>query len=180
MVVSPIPLIGVITWSLVILGMILSFAGLSRANKGLAGNRGLAVTGIVLSAMASSFASSGLPRSAKSSPTPRTRPPTTSCSRGRAARHRGPAAAAKHTVVYKVTETATTTSQESDAKLPWEKTIELPRGQALQVVSVLAQGSGSGSIKVTIVVDGKVFKEATAEGYGIASANGNIGDLGNG
>ncbi|HEY3467966.1 MAG TPA: hypothetical protein VGL47_22750, partial [Amycolatopsis sp.] len=78
------------------------------------------------------------------------------------------------------TDGMTTTSQEANVKLPWEKKIELPGDQALQFVSILAQGGGSGSIKVTIEVDGKIFKEATAQGYGIANANGDIGTLANG
>ncbi|GAB3145456.1 hypothetical protein GCM10027258_36000 [Amycolatopsis stemonae] len=190
---SPIPLIGVIAWPLVILGLILSFVGLSRANKGVASNKGLSIAGVVLSAIgllvciiwvavvgkAVSDAANSLP----------TAPPVASLP---AAAAGDAPAAAKHTVVYKVTGTGkagnityttdgmTTTSQESHVKLPWEKTIELPGDQALQFVSILAQGSGSGSIKVTIEVDGKVFKEATAQGYGVANANGNIGTLGNG
>jgi hypothetical protein len=103
-----------------------------------------------------------------------------------------PAKPAQHTVVYRVAGTARTASnvtyttdgmtssnQESSVKLPWSKTITLPTGQALQMVSILAQGGGSGTIEVTIEVDGKVFKQASADGYGVATANGNIGSLGN-
>jgi hypothetical protein len=35
---------------------------------------------------------------------------------------------------------------------------EAQAGQALQMVSILAQGNGSGTIEVTITVDGKVVK----------------------
>ncbi|WAL67171.1 MmpS family transport accessory protein [Amycolatopsis cynarae] len=96
-----------------------------------------------------------------------------------------------HTVVYKVsgkgpassitytTDGMTSTNQESNVKLPWTKTLTLPADQALQMVSIMAQGSGESSkIDVEIDVDGKMVKEAHADGYGIASANGNIGTLG--
>lgn len=105
--------------------------------------------------------------------------------------HQQPPQAANHTVVYKVAGTAktasnityvtdgmTTTNQESSPKLPWSKTITLPAGQALQMVSISAQGPGKGTIDVTIEVDGKPLKEAHADGYGVAMANGNIGTMG--
>ncbi|WP_051771624.1 MmpS family transport accessory protein [Saccharothrix sp. NRRL B-16314] len=48
---SFIPIIGVIAWPLVILGLILGLVGLSKANKGQANNKGLAIAGITLSAV---------------------------------------------------------------------------------------------------------------------------------
>jgi hypothetical protein len=46
---SPIQLVGMIAWPLVILGLIFSLAGIGRANSRLATNKGLAVAGLVLS-----------------------------------------------------------------------------------------------------------------------------------
>lgn len=102
-----------------------------------------------------------------------------------------PAKPASHTVVYKVTGTGkaslityttdgmTSTNQESDVKLPWTKTITLPADQPLQIAQVMAQGSSQSSkITVEIEVDGKVVKTAESTGYGIASADANIGTLG--
>jgi len=100
------------------------------------------------------------------------------------------AAATERTVIYKVTGTGkassltyttdgmTSTNQEADVKLPWTKTLKLPAGEAFQMVSLMAQGSGKGELKAAIEVDGTLFKEASAQGYGIAMANGNIGSLG--
>lgn len=76
------------------------------------------------------------------------------------------------------TDGMTSTNQESQVKLPWEKTLTLPAGEAFQMVSILAQGPGSGRIDVTITVDGQVIKEAHADCYGVASANQNIGSIG--
>jgi hypothetical protein len=102
-----------------------------------------------------------------------------------------PAKPATKTVVYRVSGTAkkasnityttdgmTSTNQESNVKLPWETTLTLPADEAIQMVSILAQGPGSGRIDVTITVDGQVIKDAHADGYGVASANANIGTLG--
>ncbi|KAA2264767.1 DUF4190 domain-containing protein [Solihabitans fulvus] len=46
---SWIPIIGVIAWPLSIVGAVLSAVGLSKANKGQANNKGLAIAGLVLS-----------------------------------------------------------------------------------------------------------------------------------
>ncbi|NUT51868.1 MAG: DUF4190 domain-containing protein [Saccharothrix sp.] len=51
LVMSPIPLIGVVAWPLVILGLIFSAVGLARVGKGKATNKGLSITGIVVSAL---------------------------------------------------------------------------------------------------------------------------------
>lgn len=103
-----------------------------------------------------------------------------------------PAQPSQHTVVYKVTgkgnassityvtDGMTSMNQESSVKLPWQKTITLPTDQGLQMVSIIAQGSSqSSTVDVEIDVDGKVVKQAHATGYGVASANGNIGSFGN-
>lgn len=51
LVFSPIPIIGVIAWPLVILGLIFSLVGFSKARKGRATNKGLALAGVVCSAV---------------------------------------------------------------------------------------------------------------------------------
>lgn len=198
LIFSPIPLVGVIAWPLVIVGLILSLIGLAKARKGEATNKGLAVAGVVLSAIGLVIcivwvAAFGKVVADTANSLPSVAPSEPALSSGPAAG--APAAidpaAAKHTVVYKVTGSGkagnityttdgmTSSSQDSNVKLPWEKKIELPGGQAIQFVSILAQGSGSGRIHVSIEVDGKVFKEADAQGYGVAMANGDIGTLGN-
>jgi Mycobacterium membrane protein len=49
LVLSFIPLIGVVAWPLVILGIIFSAVGISKAAKGRATNKGMAITGLVVS-----------------------------------------------------------------------------------------------------------------------------------
>ncbi|MFC9258027.1 DUF4190 domain-containing protein [Amycolatopsis thailandensis] len=199
---SPIPFIGVIAWPLVIVGLILAGVGYSRAKSGAATNKGLALTGIILSAVGlvicilwTVMFSKAVVDAANSLPTTPPSAPGTSLGNEAGAPVQEPAKeqAGEHTVVYRVTGTGgakagnityttdgmTTTNQEANVKLPWEKTIKLPGGKSLQMVSILAQGSGKGAIKVTIEVDGKLIKESSAEEYGIAQANENIGSLGN-
>jgi hypothetical protein len=87
-----------------------------------------------------------------------------------------------HTIVYAVTghggvtdvtyttDGSTTTNQESNPALPWSKTINLSADQAIEIVQVMAQGgSDASSVAVTITVNGKLVKTASATGYGVAS-----------
>lgn len=70
------------------------------------------------------------------------------------------------------TDGAGSSEQQSDVKLPFTKTVNVPTGFA--VVSVMAQNGGSGSIKCKITkADGTVLKEAKSDGqYAIASCSG--------
>lgn len=94
------------------------------------------------------------------------------------------AATSGHTVVYAVTghgsltdityttDGSTTMNQESNPALPWSKTINLSADQAIEVAQVMAQGgSDASAVTVTITVDGKLVKTASATGYGVASAD---------
>lgn len=103
-----------------------------------------------------------------------------------------PAAPAKRTVVYEVTgagqamsityttDGTTSTEQVGQVKLPWSKTLELPAGEAFQMVSIFAQaGDGTPEITVKITVDGKVVKDGKSSGqYAVVTINENIGSLG--
>lgn len=52
---SLIPLIGVIAWPMVIIGLVLGVLGILRAQAGVADNRGVAISGTVLSAVGLAF-----------------------------------------------------------------------------------------------------------------------------
>jgi hypothetical protein len=51
LVFSFIPFVGVIAWPMVIIGLVLSGVGMSKAQKGQANNLGLAIAGLVTSAI---------------------------------------------------------------------------------------------------------------------------------
>lgn len=103
-----------------------------------------------------------------------------------------PAAPAKIVVVYEVTgagkaqsityvtDGMTSTQQEQNVALPWTKTIELPAGKALQMVSLFAQaGEGTPEISAKITADGKLVKDGKSSGlYSVVTINDNIGTLG--
>jgi len=79
------------------------------------------------------------------------------------------------------TDGMTSSEQVAAAALPWTKQLELPAGQALQVVSVVAQaGDGTPEIAAKITVDGKVVKEGKSSGqFAVVTVSENIGSLGN-
>lgn len=70
------------------------------------------------------------------------------------------------------TDGAGSSEQQSDVKLPFTKTVNVPVGFAF--VSLMAQNGGGGQIKCKITkADGTVLKEATSNGqYAIASCSG--------
>lgn len=72
------------------------------------------------------------------------------------------------------TDGAGSQEQQSDVKLPWRKTINVPSGFAF--VSILAQNGGKGQISCKITDGtGKVIKQATSNGaYAIASCSGSV------
>ncbi|RZQ62132.1 DUF4190 domain-containing protein [Amycolatopsis suaedae] len=51
LVTSLIPVVGVVAWPLVILGIIFSALGIARAAKGMATNKGLSIAGVVVSVL---------------------------------------------------------------------------------------------------------------------------------
>jgi hypothetical protein len=107
-----IPIIGVIAWPMVILGLIFGIVGTLRANRGQASNKGLAITAVVLSVLglvicvvwtaafgkAVSDTANGLPAPAA---------PAAVADAGAEPANAAPSAApAKHTVVLEVTTAA--------------------------------------------------------------------------
>ncbi|MDT8912834.1 DUF4190 domain-containing protein [Amycolatopsis sp. PS_44_ISF1] len=190
LIFSPIPFVGVIAWPLVLVGLVLSIVGFARANHGGATNKGLALTGIILSGIGLLVCIFWVAAFGQAVSDSASTPPAAPAAVSPGAAAAQGQAAAEHTVVYRITGTGkassisytvdggTSTSSDSDVKLPWQKSIELPGGKAFQLVSILAQGGGSGSIHVSVEVDGKVLKEADASGYGVATANATVGAIG--
>lgn len=164
---SFIPLIGIIAWPLVILGVIFSAIGLSRATKGAATNKGLSIAGLALSiiglvvciVMAAAFS--------------------------KAVNDVNEEANRPATIVYEVTGDApdvtisyssfgdnVTMSTENAATLPWKKQQDvtgLIKGGSLTVTTSAA----GGSVTCKVTIDGKEAKTAQASGpMAMASCSG--------
>jgi hypothetical protein len=150
----------VVAWPLVILGLIFSLVGLSRARKGHATNKGQAVAGIVLSAIGLVICIVWVVVISK------------------AASDVNKQATAVATVHYEVTGDAKTygdsisSSQESAATLPWTKDLQekgLVKGGSLTVIA----GANGGTVACKVVVDGKPVKSGSASGpFATASCSG--------
>jgi len=162
-----IPVIGVIAWPLVILGIIFSAVGISKAAKGRATNKGLAIAGLVVSI--AGFVVCVL----------------WTVAFGKAVDDVNDEAAREVVIVYEVSGDAAgvdvtyttfgdtlTTNQETAATLPWSTEVTtkgLLKGGSLVVMT----GESGGQVTCKVTVDGKEAKTATASGqFAIATCDG--------
>jgi hypothetical protein len=155
---SFIPLVGVVAWPLVILGIIFSAVGISKAAKGRATNKGLAIAGLVVSIV-------GL----------------VVCILWVAVWNKAvddvqDEANREAVIVYEVTGDAPaadvtystfgdqmTTNQETVTTLPWTKEVTTT-GIVKEGQLIVTTGADGGSVTCKITVDGKEVKTATASG----------------
>jgi hypothetical protein len=164
---SFIPIVGVIAWPMVILGIIFSSVGISKANKGRATNKGLATAGLVVAVV-------GLVMCI-----------VWAAAVGKAVNDIEEEANRPATVVYEVTGDATNVmisystfgdgvsiNQETAAILPWTKQVQvagLGKGGTLTVTV----GQDGGTVNCKVTVDGEDAKTGTASGpFATASCGG--------
>lgn len=168
LLISLIPLLGVLAWPLVVLGVIFSALGIARVRKGTATNKGLAIAGLVVSivglaacvlwAFVINTADNALEEEA----------------------------AREIEITYEVTgDTATAdieystysgdgveTHSENAAKVPWTKKVTakgLLKGGSLLATT----GESGGEITCRVLVDGKETEVGTASGpYAMATCTG--------
>ncbi|WP_020664323.1 DUF4190 domain-containing protein [Amycolatopsis benzoatilytica] len=168
LIFSFIPIIGVVAWPLVILGIVFSAIGFARARSGKATNQGLSIAGLVLSVIGLIIAIVWATVVTK------------------AVNDVNNEANRTVTVHYEVTGTATdasityttlgdngmSTSQEQPKTLPWSKDLStkgLFKGGTLTV----STGANGGDVTCKVVVDGKETKTSKASGaYATASCDG--------
>ncbi len=155
---SFIPVIGLVAWPLVILGIIFSAVGISKASKGRATNKGLAIAGLVVSVVglvicvvwAAAF--------------------------GKAVDDVNDEANREAVIVYEISGDAAnvdvtyttfgdtmTTNQETAATLPWSKEIKT-KGLVKEGSLMVTTGETGGTVTCKVTVDGKEVKTATATG----------------
>jgi hypothetical protein len=159
LVLSFIPLIGVVAWPLVILGIIFSAVGIAKAAKGRATNKGLAISGLVVSiiglvicilwAVVWNAASDEINEEANR----------------------------EAVIVYEITGDATNvdvtystfsdadvqTKDETVATLPWTKETKT-KGYVKEGQVIVTTGEAGGTVTCKITVDGKEVETATASG----------------
>lgn len=167
LVFSFIPVIGLVAWPLVILGIIFSAIGVGRAAKGRATNKGLAIAGLVVSVIglvvcvvwAAAFgkAVDDLENEAN---------------RSAVVTYDVSGDAANVSITYSTFGDTLTTNQETAAALPWTKEVSttgLVKGGSL----IVSTGAEGGTVTCKVTVDGKEAKTATATGtFASASCDG--------
>ena len=163
---SFIPVIGVIAWPLVILGIIFSAIGISKASKGRATNKGLAIAGLVVSII-------GIVMCV-----------LWAAVLGKAANDIDEEANREAVIVYEVSGDATnvdvtyttfgdsmTSNQEKAATLPWSKEIKT-KGLVKEGQLIVTTGETGGTVTCKVTVDGTEVKTATATGtFAIATCD---------
>lgn len=165
-----IPLIGVIAWPLVILGIIFSGIGFARTRSGKATNTGLSIAGLVVSVVglvicilwtvAFGAAVDGVNKEANHVAT---------------IDYDVTGTAPGASVTYSVfSSSKNATNQEQGISLPWHKEIKtdgLGKSGTLTVMT----GAEGGTVTCKVTVDGAVAKTATAKGQFAAATCDNFG-----
>ncbi|TWP46423.1 DUF4190 domain-containing protein [Lentzea tibetensis] len=156
---SFIPVVGIVAWPMVIIGLVLGFVALGKAGRGMATNRGMAVAGIVLSALGLVVCVIWVVLF------------------GKAANDVKEEAEREVTIVYELSgeakdvtvtyttfgDTTTTPQQEAVTSLPWQKDFKtkgLLKGGSMSA----STGVDGGSLTCKVTVDGVVKKTETATG----------------
>lgn len=156
---SFVPFVGIVAWPLVILGLVLAILGFVRSRRGLATNGGLAIAGVVLSALGLLVCILWV------------------AVFGAAVSDIDEQADKEHVVVYEVSGDAvgatvtystfsegnSSTSQETLTTLPWNKTLTV-KGLISGGTLTVSTGSEGGSVACKITVDGDEKKAATGTG----------------
>jgi hypothetical protein len=159
LLISFIPLIGVVAWPLVVLGIVFSAVGISKAVKGRATNKGLSIAGLVVSviglvvcivwAMVVKTASDEINEEAN---------------REAVIVYEVTGDAANVDVTYSVfNEDDFSTKDETVATLPWTKEVKT-KGYVKEGQLIVTTGEAGGTVTCKITVDGKEVETATATG----------------
>jgi hypothetical protein len=164
---SPIPVVGLVAWPLVILGLVFSLVGFGRARRGHATNGGLAIAGIVVSALGLLVCILWV------------------AAFGKAVKDVQDESNREATIVYEVTGTAKnvtisystfgesfTSSEETAATLPWTKEVRttgVDKGGSL----IVSTGPDGGTVTCKVTIDGQQSKSGSGSGpYATASCGG--------
>ena len=155
---SVIPLVGVVAWPLVILGLIFSLIGYGRGRRGHATNKGLALAGAIVSAVgllicilwvaAFNKAASDVNKEANQTV-------TISYDAGGTAKDA--------TVNYSTFSTSGSSEGQQDTSLPWHKDVKATGFGKGGILTVMA-GADGGTVTCKVTVNGVVQKTSSASG----------------
>lgn len=163
---SFIPLIGVVAWPLVILGIIFSAVGISKATKGRATNKGLAIAGLVVSIAGLVVCVLWVAVWNKA-----VDDINEEANREAVIVYEVSGDAPSADITYSTYGDEMSTNQETVTKLPWRKEVSTT-GIVKDGQLIVSTGADGGSVTCKLTVDGEVVKEATASGaFAMASCD---------
>ncbi len=169
LVFTSIPAVGVVAWPLVVVGLGLGLLGLVRVARGQAGNKGLAVAGVVLSALGLvvCVAWAALFGKAASDAENALDDLQAQADRGSVLVYEVTGDALTATISYAASDAV----EQDVAGLPWKKEFTVKglfRGGTLDVRA----GADGGTVTCKVIVDGVEHKTATASGpHAVASCS---------
>jgi hypothetical protein len=166
LVFSFIPLIGVVAWPLVILGIIFSAVGIGKASKGRATNTGLAIAGLVVSIVGLVICILWVAVWNKA-----VDDVEQEANREAVIVYQVSGDAPSADITYSTFGDELTTNQETVTKLPWRKEVTTT-GIVKDGQLIVSTGADGGSVTCKLTVDGKEVKTATASGvFAIATCD---------
>jgi hypothetical protein len=160
---SFVPIVGVVAWPLVILGLIFSLIGFGRARAGKATNKGLAVAGAILSVIGLVICivwTAGLTKAASDITKQANETVTISYDAGGNAKDA--------IVTYSTFSDGGTSEGQVTTNLPWHKDVKATGFAKGGVLSVTA-GLNGGTVSCKVTVNGAVQKTSTASGPGASA-----------
>ncbi|WP_033294409.1 DUF4190 domain-containing protein [Amycolatopsis jejuensis] len=168
LIFSFIPIIGLIAWPLVILGVIFSALGIARVRAQKATNKGIAIAGLVLSVIGLIIAIVWATAFTKA-----VNDVNTEANRTVTVHYEVTGTAKDASITYTTLgDNGVSTSQEQPKTLPWSKDLTtkgLIKGGTLTVTT----GTEGGDVTCKVVVDGKEAKTSQASGnFATASCDG--------
>jgi hypothetical protein len=168
LLLSFLPIVGVVAWPLVILGLIFSLIGYSRGRSGRATNKGLALAGAILSVIGLVICilwAAGITKAANDITKQANEVVTISYDAG---------GSSKGAIVTYSTFSANGSSEgQVTTNLPWHKNVKASGFGKGGVMTVTA-GLDGGSVSCKVTVNGVVQKTSTASGAGASATCSNF------
>jgi hypothetical protein len=168
LVFSFIPIVGVVAWPLVIVGLILSVIGFARTRSGRATNKGLALAGAILSVVGLVVcivwvavvdkAASDITNQANQTVT---------------ISYQAQGSSKDATVTYSTFSSGGSSEGQEQVTLPWRKDVQAT-GFGKGGVLVVTAGMDGGTVSCQVTVNGVVQKTASASGPGASATCSNF------
>jgi amino acid transporter len=155
---SFLPVVGVVAWPLVILGLIFSLIGVYRAVKGRATNKGLSIAGVILSVIGLVICIVWVSATAKAA-----NDVTKQANETVTIGYDAGGTAKGATVTYSTFSDGASADGQVTTNLPWHKDVQAT-GFARGGVLTVTAGMDGGTVSCKVTVDGTVQKTSTASG----------------